>query len=164
MECLMLEFVNDPKFEGVPVAGAGHVLLAERRAAGRACRWPGKGGDVAALAEFLGPEFPVLDGELYRRNGDRSLSLVDLVRPLLVVVPQAGAPELFSPEGFTSRYSQVVELAEPKKPAVVDGAAKDAAAAEPDEVKAAKAERAVAKKAAAPVKKAVKKAAAKKSG
>ena len=86
------------------------MLIAERKFCGRAARWL-PGGDVAALAEFLGPEYPVLNGELYFRQPDRSLQLVDLSRPFLVVVRPAGEPVMVAnPDHFTQGWAQAVEV------------------------------------------------------
>jgi hypothetical protein len=140
----MLEFVNDPQFDGVPLVGEGQVLIAERKFCGRAARWL-PGGDVAALAEFLGPEYPVLEGELYFRQPDRSLQLVDLSRPFLVVVRPAGEPVMVgNPDHFTQGWAQAVEVQ-------VEGVALSAeeTQAQLDKIAAAKAEKAAAKKAAA---------------
>ena len=125
----MLEFVNDPLFDGVPLVGAGHVLVAERRSCGRAARWL-PGGDVVALAEFLGPEYPVLDGQVYFRQADRSLLPLDLSRPALVIVPPAGDVKFNEFIGlFPQQYAQVVEVDAAKDEAKpVKVAAKKAAA------------------------------------
>jgi len=109
----MLEFVNDPQFDGLPLVGEGHVLVARRTECGRAARWV-PGGSVVALAEFLGPEFPVLDNKLYeRRQIDGALLPVDLSDPMWVFVPPAGEPAMFAPVALTPRYAQVVEVGEP---------------------------------------------------
>jgi len=134
----MLEFVNDPAFDGVPLVGDGHVLIADRSKAGRVARWV-PGGDVVALAEFLGPEFPVLEGQVYQRGPLGSLTPVDLSAPFLVLVPMAGdARFIFHDTSFTSVFSQVVEVEfdvelkveVERVPKPVKAAAKKAAAAE----------------------------------
>lgn len=107
----MLEFVNDPQFDGLPLVGEGHVLVARRTECGRAARWV-PGGSVVALAEFLGPEFPVLDNRLYERQLGGALMPVELSYPMWVFVPPAGEPVMFRPESLTPQYAQVVDSAQ----------------------------------------------------
>jgi|GEM_PF-5313648 hypothetical protein len=107
----MLEFVNDPQFDGLPLVGEGHVLVARRTECGRAARWV-PGGSVVALAEFLGPEFPVLDNRLYERQLGGALMPLDLNWPMWVFVPPAGEPVMFRPESLTPQYAQVVDSAQ----------------------------------------------------
>ncbi len=109
----MLEFVNDPQFDGLPLVGEGHVLVARRTECGRAARWV-PGGSVVALAEFLGPEFPVLDNRLYERQLGGALMPVELSYPMWVFVPPAGEPVMFRPESLTPQYAQVVDVGGPE--------------------------------------------------
>lgn len=102
-----MEFVNDPQFDGLPLVGAGHVLVAKRTECGRAARWV-PGGDVVALAEFLGPAFPVVGDKVFEQRADGSLFPLDLVHPFWAFVPPAGDPVLFQPVGLTSGFAQVV--------------------------------------------------------
>jgi len=132
----MLEFVNDPQFDGVPLVGDGHVLIADRSKAGRAVRWV-PGGDVVALAEFLGERFPVLEGQVYERGALGSLTPLDLSAPMVVLVPMAGDVRFItSALHFPTGFAQVVEVdaskddAKPAKP--VKAAAKKAAASSKD--------------------------------
>ena len=137
----MLEFVNDPQFDGLPLVGEGHVLVARRTECGRAARWV-PGGSVVALAEFLGPEFPVLDNTLYyRESSGGGLFPVDLSHPFMVLVPPAGEPSFVAPMYVPTQHAQVVDPAVGVAAAVVKAPLSD-------EVKAAKAASKAAKAAA----------------
>lgn len=99
----MSEFVNDPEL------APGQVVLCGRRdVSGSAFSWE-PGGEIDAFLAFVGSHlFAVVDGKLYKREGDGTLTPFDVSTPMIVVKPMAGDPFFHSPAEFKRTYSVIV--------------------------------------------------------
>ena len=79
-----------------------------RDVSGSAFSWE-PGGRSARFLAFVGPHlFAVVDGKLYKREGDGTSPRSTCPAPMIVVKPMAGDPFFHSPAEFKRTYSVIV--------------------------------------------------------
>lgn len=110
---MSLVFVNDPKFDELPLVGGVPALLALRTSCGVAVRWDPATGSPDDLSAFLGDEFVSFEGRVMHRVANGSLIPVDwALRSVVVVRPPAG--DVFTVDGsveaLTSQFAIVVDV------------------------------------------------------
>jgi hypothetical protein len=104
----MMEFRNDPQFDDLDPVGTGEgTLVAPRTSAGRAFRWE-PGGDAEALVAFVGGSLLAVEGKVFFREPDGSLSPVNVTQPCVWVKPPAGEPFTVTKHEFWTQYAEVV--------------------------------------------------------
>lgn len=103
-----MKFVNDPQAADLASVGAGFpVLVAFRTQCGEAFRWE-PGGDAAAMAEFLGPNVVAVEGTVYQRGSQGTLTPIrELLQVCVAVRPPAGDVVFLSPAQFGSQWAKV---------------------------------------------------------
>lgn len=98
-----MEYVNDPELTPGQTA-----LAAKRQTAGTAFAWA-PGNEIDAFLAFVGTnQFAVVDGKLYKREGDGTLSPFDVSKPQIVLKPMAGDTVFLTPDEFKQGYTMVV--------------------------------------------------------
>lgn len=104
-----MRFENDPKVDDLSAVGDGEgTLVARRFHAGVAFRWE-PGGDANALVAFVGSSLVAVEGKVFFREPNGSLSPMDVNRKMVVVKPPAGEPFFVEHHEFTTQFAQVAE-------------------------------------------------------
>ena len=103
-----MKFVNDPQAADLAPVGAGvPVLVAFRTQCGEAFRWE-PGGDAAAMADFLGPNVVAVEGTVYQRGSQGTLTPIrELLQVCVAVRPPAGDVIFLSPAQFETQWAKV---------------------------------------------------------
>ena len=102
-----MEFRNDPKVDDLDAVGGGSgTLVARRFHAGLAFKWE-PGGDATALVEFVGASLIAVEGKVFFREPNGSLSPMNVNRKMVVIKPPAGEPFFVEDHEFTTQFASV---------------------------------------------------------
>lgn len=102
-----MEFRNDPKVDDLDAVGGGDgTLVARRFHAGVAFKWE-PGGDANALVAFVGSSLIAVEGKVFFREPNGSLSPMNVNRKMVVIKPPAGEPFFVEDHEFTTQFASV---------------------------------------------------------
>lgn len=102
-----MEFRNDPKVDDLDAVGSGAgTLVARRFHAGLAFKWE-PGGDANALVAYVGNSLIAVEGKVFFREPNGSLTPMNVNRKMVVIKPPAGEPFFVEEHEFTTQFAQV---------------------------------------------------------